>query len=139
MSLNYAIKSKFMELLGNAAYSKTLVDKAIHVDIHVRGEGTSKLTSNELKNDWGYNDVCEVETFKNEILWNLRFQVDVFDYMYARLRMLELYYDLLDKFVARADFQLCLMDTDCLYLALSKRTLDGVVEPAIYADMLNEF
>lgn len=37
--------------------------------------------------------------------------------------MLEFYYDFLEKFVEREDFQLFEMDADSLYLALNKPTL----------------
>ena len=43
--------------------------------------------------------------------------------------MLEFYYDFLDRHIDRADFQLCEMDTDSLYLALSATDLADVVKP----------
>ena len=43
---------------------------------------------------------------------NLPFQVGFFVYQYAKLRMLQFYYDFFDKYLDRADFQMCEMDTD---------------------------
>lgn len=56
-------------------------------------------------------------------------------YQYKKLQMLEFYYDFLDKFEEKEDFQLCEIDTESLYLALSKPTLLEVVKP----DIVNEF
>ena len=50
-------------------------------------------------------------------------------YQLAKLRMLEFYYDFLDWFVARQDFQLIQMDTDSNYLAISGESLEEVVKP----------
>ena len=43
--------------------------------------------------------------------------------------MLEFYYDLLDKYFSRHDFELCYMDTDSFYLAMSGDSLDEIVRP----------
>ena len=52
-------------------------------------------------------------------------------YQLAKLRMLELYYDFLDKYFSRQDFELCYMDTDSFYLTMSGDSLDGIVRPEI--------
>lgn len=62
-------------------------------------------------------------------------QIQFFVDQYAEFMMLQFYYESLDEFVARADFQLCEMGTDGLYLALSKPTLEEVVNQ----DMVNAF
>ena len=56
-------------------------------------------------------------------------QIGYFVYQYAKLRMLQFYYDFLDKYVDRSDFQVCQMDTDSLYLALSTTSLELAVKP----------
>ena len=45
--------------------------------------------------------------------------------------MLQFYYDYLDVYVDRADFQYCEMDTDSAYMALSGPDLASVVKPHI--------
>ena len=50
-------------------------------------------------------------------------------YQLAKLRMLEFYYDFLDKYFSRQDFELCYMDTDSFYLAMSGDSLDEIVRP----------
>ena len=50
-------------------------------------------------------------------------------YQLGKLRMLEFYYDFLDKSFSRQDLQWCYMDTDSFYLAMSGESLDEVVRP----------
>jgi hypothetical protein len=50
---------------------------------------------------------------------DLPLQIGCFVYQYAKLRMLQFYYDFIDVFVDHRDFQYCSMDTDSAYMALS--------------------
>ena len=43
-------------------------------------------------------------------------------YQLAKLRMLEFYYNFLDNYFSRQDFELFYMDTDSFYLAMSDET-----------------
>ena len=43
--------------------------------------------------------------------------------------MLQFYYDFMDVFVDRRDFQYCAMDTDSAYMALSAESLEEVIKP----------
>ena len=43
--------------------------------------------------------------------------------------MLEFHYDFLDKYFSKQDFELCYMDTDSFYLAMSGDSLDDIVRP----------
>ena len=43
--------------------------------------------------------------------------------------MLEFYYDFLDKYFSRQDFELCYVDTDLFYLTMSDESLDVIVRP----------
>ena len=72
-------------------------------------------------------NVVEVEMDKRTVKWNLPLQIAFFVYQYAKRRMLEFYYDSIDVFVSRKDFQLLEMDTDSLYMALSAETLEDVI------------
>ncbi|BFZ20032.1 hypothetical protein BsWGS_23071 [Bradybaena similaris] len=126
------IKSDTTKLLGNAAYGKTLTNKDKHVDVaYVDGAGTNKLINNPLfkKMVEVGKDVYEVESLRKKVTWDLPSQIGFFVYQYAKLRMLQFYYDFLVEFVDTADFELCEMDTDSLYLALSTSTLEEAVKP----------
>jgi hypothetical protein len=57
----------------------------------------------------------------------------------AKLRMLEFYYDFMDVFVDRRDFQYCAMDTDSAYMALSSASLEEVIKPDMQQRYQNVF
>ena len=71
------------------------------------------------------------------------YQCGIAVYQLAKLRMLEFYYDFLDKYFNRQGFELCYMDTDSFYIAMSGDSLDEIVRPemkqAYEADKKNWF
>ena len=62
---------------------------------------------------------------------NLPIQVGFFVYQYAKLRMLQFYYDFLDKYLNRADFQTCEMDPDSAYIAIAGESVEFLVKPEL--------
>ena len=63
------------------------------------------------------------------IRFNLPIQIGFMVYQYAKLKMLEFTYDFIDRFISRLDYQLCEMDTDSLYMAISGDCIDALVKP----------
>lgn len=60
-------------------------------------------------------NIFEIEKAKRNypsITLSLPVQLGYFILQYAKLRLLQFYYDCLDKFVNRCDFEYCLLDTD---------------------------
>ncbi len=55
-------------------------------------------------------------------------------YQLAKLRMLEFYYDFLDKFLDRREFELIQMDTYSNYMAISAEWLDDIVRQKLRAE-----
>ena len=47
----------------------------------------------------------------------------------GKFGMLESYYDFLKEYFSRQDFELCYIDTDLLYLAMSGDSLDKIFKP----------
>ena len=45
--------------------------------------------------------------------------------------MLEFYYDFLDRYFDRKDFELIQMDTDSNYMAISAEKLEDIVKPEL--------
>lgn len=62
---------------------------------------------------------------------NLPIQIGYFILQYAKLRMLQFYYDEIDVYIDRAHFQYCEMDTDSAYMALSGPDLAAVIKPEV--------
>ena len=77
----------------------------------------------------------EVESFKKKIIMDVPIQIGFMILQYAKLRMLSFYYDCLDKYIDRSDFELIQMDTDSLYFAISQPTFRDVIKP----DMIEEY
>ena len=71
----------------------------------------------------------EIKEFKRTVMIKRPYQCGIAVYQLSRLRMLEFYYDFLHKYFSRQDFELCYMDIDSFYLAMSVDSLDGVVRP----------
>src|SRR5712671_5645861 len=69
---------------------------------------------------------------------HLPIHIAFFEYQYAKLRMLEFYYDLVAKYADRSDFHYCEMDTDSAYIALSEPSLEAVVKPNLRAQFDEE-
>lgn len=73
----------------------------------------------------------EVQSSKKTVKLNLPLQIVFFVYQYAKLRMLQFYFDFLDKYLDRRDFQYCEIDTDGAYIAISGPSLESLVKPEL--------
>ena len=92
-----------MKLLGNSAYGKTVTNVDRHRDVRYCTEvGTSRLISNKRfrQLDVVTDDAYEVTSSKARVTYDLPLHIGFFVYQYAKLRMLEFYYDFVDRYVA---------------------------------------
>ena len=71
----------------------------------------------------------EIKEFKRTVMIKRPYQCGIAVYQLAKLPMLEFYYNFLDKYFSRQDFELCYMDTDSFYLATSGYSPDEIVRP----------
>ena len=65
------------------------------------------------------------------------YQCGIAVYQLAKLRMLEFYYDFLDKYLDRRNFELIQMDTDLMYMAISGE-FDDIVKLELREEYDNE-
>ena len=70
----------------------------------------------------------EIKERKRTVMIKRLNQCGIAVYQLAKLRMLEFYYGFLDNCFSRQDFELCYMDTDSFYLAMSGDSLE-IVRP----------
>ena len=77
----------------------------------------------------------ELESREPRITIRMPFQVGIAVYQLAKLRMLEFYYDFLDRYFERRHFELIQMDTDSNYMAISEESLEDIVRP----ELIEEF
>ena len=127
-----AIIADTMKLLGNSAYGKTVTNKEKHLCVkYVDSEQAQELINDKrfkAVNEINEN-LYEVEMMKQLIRMDLPLQIGFFVYQYAKLKMLAFYYDFLDYYIDRQNFEYCEMDTDSAYIALGGETLAAVIKP----------
>ena len=125
-----AIIADTMKLLGNSGYGKTVTNVDRHHDVKYCTEvGTSALINNKRfrQLDVVTDDAYEIEMNKSVVKCTLPLHIGFFVYQYAKLRMLQFYYDFVDRYIERPLFQYCEMDTDSAYIALAGDTIDDLV------------
>ena len=133
-----ALFADVFKLLGNSAYGKLI--EALERQTNVYYTKDEKVVDRALRSAY-FSDLDEIgeayelESRKARITIRRPFQVGIAVYQLAKLRMLEFYYDFLDRYLDRADFELIQMDTDSNYLAISGKTLEEIVKP----EMREEF
>ena len=115
-----------MKLIGNSSYGKLITNKEKHHDIIYVNETEIGKEMTELSN--GY---YEVEKTKQKINLNLPIHLGVFILNYAKLRMLEFYYDFLDYYLPHKDFEMVEMDTDSNYLGISAENVEDLIKPKL--------
>ena len=71
-----------------------------------------------------YDNKYKVTSTKREICMDLPLQIGVAGYHLAKLRMLQFYYDFIDKYIEREGFDLLERDTDSNYFAFSEDKID---------------
>ena len=70
-------------------------------------------------------EAYEIEMNKSVVKYTLPLHIGFFVYQYAKLRMLQFYYDFVDRYVERPLFQYCEMDTDSAYIALAGESIEN--------------
>ena len=95
-----AIIADTMKLLGNSGYGKTVTNVDRHRNVTYSTEvGTSLLINNKrfCQLDVVAEDAYEVTSNKARVTYDLPHHIGFFVYQYAKLRMLEFYYDFVDR------------------------------------------
>ena len=143
-----AILADTAKLEGNASFGSTIMDQEKFQSVkYVHGEGQAMLEVNlpqfkKLTPLVEEEEYYEIEKDKKCLRMNLPIQIGYFILQYAKLRMLQFYYDFMLRFVSRENFQYCEMDTDSAYMALAGPSLESVIKPEmldVYQSGLNDF
>ena len=124
-----------MKLIGNSAYGSLIMDKEKHQSLnYIEGESKAKLKVNDPRFKMLHeldDDMYEIEHAKVKIKLDLPISLGYFILQYAKLRMLEFYYDCLLTHVNKCDFEYIEMDTDSAYFAISGNCLSDIVKPSM--------
>ena len=132
-----ALLADIFKLLGNSGYGKLI--EALERQTNVIYTKDEKVVDRALRSAY-FSDLDEIgeayelESRKPRITIRRPFQVGIAVYQLAKLRMLEFYYDFLDRYFDRKDFELIQMDTDSNYLAISGKKLEDIVRPEMKAE-----
>ena len=132
-----ALLADIFKLLGNSGYGKLI--EAIERQTNVIYTKDEKVVDRALRSAY-FADLDEIgkayelESRKPRITIRRPFQIGIAVYQLAKLRMLEFYYDFLDRYIDRRDFELIQMDTDSNYLAISGKKLEDIVKLEMKAE-----
>jgi hypothetical protein len=117
-------------------YGKTITNKEKYTKVqYVARKDTSDFINNPLFQHLApiNDELYEVQTRKATINHDLPIQIGFWVYSLAKMRMLEFYYDFLDKFFDRSKFELSQMDTDSMYMAIAGDKLEDILKPDMQA------
>ena len=123
------------KLKGNSFYGKMIENLEKHISTKFTKD--EKLIDKIFRSPY-FDDleeisegVFEVRQRKRQVTITRPYQCGIAVYQLAKLRMLEFYFDFLDKFCDRRDFELIQMDTDSFYMALSAEDFDEIIGPEL--------
>ena len=127
-----AIIADTIKLLGKSGYQKTIINKDNHRDLMYADDSKTPKKVRETQFHQLNSltkDTHEIEKAKMIIKYDLLLHTGFFVYQYAKMKMLEFYYDFLDKYLDRRDYQYIEMDTDSAYIAISGDIIEELVKP----------
>ena len=134
---NSSVVAETMKLLANSSYGYHIMDRTRHtVTKNLADEKRHAAIKSKLfkKLDHVNNSLYEVELAKAQIEHKEPIIVGCFILQYAKLRMLELYYNFCTRFCAVNKFEKLEMDTDSLYLAVAEKELEDGIRPETRAE-----
>ena len=120
------------KLKGNSFYRKIIEDLGRHKSTRftLKERAVDKaLRSPFFDNLEEIDGAYEIKELKRNVMIKGAYQCGIAVYQLAKSPMLEFYYDFLDKYFSRQDFELCYMETDSFYLAMSGDSLEEIVRP----------
>ena len=132
---NSSVVAGRMKLLPNSSYGYQIIDRSRHtVTKYFSNEKTHAAINSKLfkKLDHLNNSLYEFELAKAEIEHKEPIIDGFFILQYAKLRMLEPYYNLFTRFCDVNKFEELEKDTDSLYLA--KKELEDCIRPEMRAE-----
>ena len=120
---NSSVVAETMKLLANCSYDYQIIDRSHHAvtkflnDEKTQGANNTKVFK---RLDRIKKQLNEVDLAKTKFEDSEPFLVGFFILQYAKLRMLELYYNFFERFCDVNKFEELETETDSLYVALSE-------------------
>lgn len=130
------------KLVGNAGFGRFIMDVTRHQDVKYEKDEAKvarAINSKFFRDLEELSDgVFELKSVKKKLKMDLPIQIGFFVFQYAKLKMLEFYYRLVDTYLDRQDYQYLQMDTDSAYIALAGDSIDTLVKPNLREKYLSE-
>ena len=129
---NSSVVAETKKFLANISYGYQIMDRSGHtVTKYLNDEKTHSAFNSKIFKQLNFinEQLYEVELVKSEIEHREPIIVGFFILQYAKLRMLEFFYNFFKKFCDTEKYEELEMDTDSLYLALSEENLEDFILP----------
>jgi hypothetical protein len=130
---DHKVRGEMMKLIGNSSYGKFITNFLKHETVKIVTE--DNYNKNVRRNNYiGHQDLNQGFEFrfkKTSFKLSLPIHIGFQGYQLAKLRMLEFYYDFIDYYIDKRDYQYCMMDTDSAYVAISGNCLEEVIKPSL--------
>ncbi|EGZ27791.1 hypothetical protein PHYSODRAFT_321527 [Phytophthora sojae] len=130
-----AMIAEMMKLVGNSAFGRSGMDMSKHKE--VKYESDEKAIKSKIEHFTFHgmeelNDSCEFTMKKRKLNNKNPIHLSIAIYQLAKLRMLEFYYDCIDFYFDRSNFQYQEMDTDSGYIAFScEKPFEECIKPEL--------
>ena len=130
-----SVVAETMKLLENSSYGYQIMDRIRHtITKYLIDEKAHKAINSKFfkKHNHLNGNLYEMESVKADVEPTLHKEpiiLGFFILQYAKLRMLELYYNFFRKFCNPNSFEGMEMDTDSLYLAVAHDSLEDCIKP----------
>ena len=127
------VRGEGSKLKGNCGYGRTLLDKSKHTKVCFakRYYLANHVNSPFLKSyDVLNEDVYEIEKGKKSVVLDLPSQIGVAVYSYANLRIVK-FWEFISTYLVNDLYQIMECDTDSLYIAFARESIDECVKPKL--------
>jgi len=124
--IKYAIIAEGAKIVGNAAFSHTIMNKSKHKKTILCDENKFNVNKNLPRyydgNEFTNGDLklYEATLTKKSQKQNIPLMIGCSVFDDSKLKMYQFYYDFIDKYIDRSNFQYLQMDTDSAYMALAE-------------------
>lgn len=129
-----AVVAETMKLIGNSSYGYQIMDRSKHSKTKYGiGSQINQLVNSKYFKSLNEipGNIVKVELTKRVVEHKEPIIVGFFILQYAKLTMLQLYYNFFNVFCDRGKFELIEMDTDSLYMALSESNIEDIIQPKL--------
>ena len=134
---NSSVVAETMKLLANCSYGYQIMDQSRHTVMkYLIDKKTHSANNSTLfkKLEHVNNSLYEVDFAKAQIEHKEPIIVGFSNFQYAKLRMLELYYNFFTKFCDVNNFEELEKDTDSLYPVLAEKELEDCIRHEVRAE-----